>query len=197
MPILAREPDRWPDDLLDDPPAAAVGAEPGDLDDPEVPRWKLVYTRSNREKDLMRRLRTLEVPFCAPTMAKRTRSPGGRARVSYVPLFSNYVFLFGGGEAQYAAMTTNCVSRVSDVPDPAGLLDDLRRVDLLLNSGEKITREQKLEPGDPVRVKTGPFQGLIGTVLKRQGERRLLVAVDFLQQGASASLEDYEVEALA
>ena len=192
MPILAREPDRFPDDLLVDPP----GREPAPADDPEAPRWKLVYTRSNREKDLCRKLRRMRVPFLAPVMEQRKRSPAGRVRTAYVPLFSNYVFLFGGGEEQYAAMTTNCVSRINDVPDPAGLLDDLKGIDLLLGSGEKVTREQKLEAGDTVRVKTGPFKGLVGTILKRQNDRRLLVSVDFLQQGASASLEDYEVEAI-
>jgi len=192
MPILAREPDRFPADLLADPP----GREPAPDDDHEAPRWKLVYTRSNREKDLCRKLHRLKVPFLAPVMEQRKRSPSGRVRTAYVPLFSNYVFLFGGGEAQYDAMRTNCVSRINDVPDPAGLLDDLRGIDTLLGSGEKVTREQKLEVGDAVRVKTGPFKGVVGTILKRQNDRRLLVAVDFLQQGASASLEDYEVEAI-
>ncbi|WP_171187138.1 transcription termination/antitermination protein NusG [Alienimonas chondri] len=192
MPILAREPDRYPENLLDDPP----GREPAPADDHEAPRWKLVYTRSNREKDLCRKLHRMKVPFLAPVFPQRKRSPSGRVRTAYVPLFSNYVFLFGGAEEQYDAMTTNTISRVNDVPDPAGLLDDLKGIDTLLGSGEKITREQKLEEGDAVRVKTGPFKGLVGTILKRQNERRLLVAVDFLQQGASASLEDYEVEAL-
>ena len=193
VPILAREPDRFPEDLLVNPP----GREPAPADDHEAPRWKLVYTRSNREKDLCRKLHRSKIPFLAPVLEQRKRSPSGRVRTAYVPLFSNYVFVYGGGEAQYEAMRTNCVSRINDVPDPAGLLDDLRGIDTLLGSGRAVTREQKLEAGDLVRVKTGPFKGLVGTVLKKQNDRRLLVSVTFLQQGASASLEDYEVEAIA
>ena len=155
MPILAREPDRYPADLLDDPPGAG-GPPPGD---PEAPRWKLVYTRSNREKDLMRKLHRMKVPFLAPVMEQRKRSPSGRVRVAHVPLFSNYVFVYGTGEDQYAAMATNTVSRVNDVPDPDRLLADLRGIDALLSSGAAVTREERLVAGDPVRVKAGPFKG--------------------------------------
>jgi hypothetical protein len=36
--------------------------------------------------------------------------------------------------------------------------------------------------------------GLEGVVIKRHGQDRLLVAVSFLQQGASIKIEDFEVE---
>ena len=47
MPILKREPDCYPPDLLDSAFEEAVGRDE---------RWWLVYTQSRREKDLMRRL---------------------------------------------------------------------------------------------------------------------------------------------
>jgi hypothetical protein len=43
-------------------------------------------------------------------------------------------------------------------------------------------------------VKSGALLGLEGTVIKRRGTERLLVIVQFLQQGASVELEDYQVE---
>ena len=196
MPILAREPDRFPADLLDDPPGAGgPPVLPDGRPDPDAPRWKLVYTRSNREKDLMRKLHRMKVPFLAPVLEQRKRSPSGRVRTAFVPLFSNYVFIYGTGEQQYTAMATNTVSRVTDVPDPDRLLADLRGIDALLSSGAAVTREQRLEPGDLVRVKTGPFKGAVGTVHKHAAGRKLIVFVDLLQQGASVSLEEYEVEA--
>ena len=38
--------------------------------------------------------------------------------------------------------------------------------------------------------------GLEGTVIKRHGETRLLVSVDFLQKGASVAIDDFQVEPL-
>jgi hypothetical protein len=47
-----------------------------------------------------------------------------------------------------------------------------------------------------VRVKAGMLRGQEGMIIRRQGETRLLVAVNFLQQGASVLLDDIAVEQL-
>lgn len=43
-------------------------------------------------------------------------------------------------------------------------------------------------------IRSGPFLGIEGFILRRHGQVRLLVAVDFLQQGASVLLDECEVE---
>jgi len=59
-----------------------------------------------------------------------------------------------------------------------------------------MTLESRLEPGSRVKVRSGPLCGLEGTILNRRGQTRLLVAVDFLKQGASVDIHDYMVEAI-
>lgn len=177
----------YPDNLLELPDV--------DVEESEQQWWAL-YTMSNREKDLMRRLRKMGIPHYAPIIEKVSRSPQGRKRKSYVPLFTNYVFLFGSNEARYQAKTTNCVSRDMEVPSPKQLVHDLRQVRQLIESGKSLTPEAKLQKGELVRVKSGALAGQEGVILERRGERRLLVAVNFLQQGASVLLEDFEVEKL-
>ena len=49
---------------------------------------------------------------------------------------------------------------------------------------------------DIVRVKQGMFAGFEGTILRRDGEARLLVAVNFMQQGASVVVDDCLLEEL-
>jgi transcription antitermination factor NusG len=186
MPILTKEPDLYPSDLLDrdDWPADSDAC------------WWAIYTRSRREKDLMRRLIQLEIPFYSPVIARRTKSPQGRVRTSHVPLFQNYVFLYGDNEVRYEAMTTNCVSRQIRVADGIRLTHDLRELRRLIAVGAPVTLEARLEPGMPVRVRKGLFAGHEGLVLRRRGTTRLVVAVNFLQQGASVELEDFELERL-
>jgi transcription antitermination factor NusG len=181
MPILQREPDLFPADLLD---AAAAADRP----------WWAIYTRSRREKDLMRRLSAMNIAFYAPMIARPQRSPSGRVRTAHLPLFSNYVFLCGDETDRYRAFTTNCVSNALPVGDPGALVRDLRRVRDLIAGGLPVTPEQRLAAGDPVRIVTGPLKGLEGVVIQRSGERRLLIAVQFLQQGASVQIEDWEVQ---
>ncbi len=186
MPILAAETDLFPIDLLDR----------DDWSQNSEFQWWALYTRSRREKELMRRLRALEIPFFGPTIEKRGRTPQGRIRKSFIPLFTNYVFLYGDGAQRYAALTTNCVSRDIQVVDGAQLASDLRQLRQILQSGSPVCAESQLEPGAQVRVRSGPLAGQEGTVLRRRGETRLLVAVRFLQQGASVQIDECDLERL-
>ncbi|HUG92259.1 MAG TPA: transcription termination/antitermination NusG family protein [Planctomycetaceae bacterium] len=187
MPLLAREIDLYPHDVLDrdTPEERANGC-----------RWWALYTLSRREKDLMRRLVDFEIPFYGPVIEKRVRSPQGRLRTSFQPLFSNYVFIYGGDEDRYTALTTGCVSRYLPVGAGDELVRDLCRIRDLIQTGAPVTIEEKLQPGTLVRVRSGALAGQEGVIIERRGRRRLLVAVNFLQQGASVELDDVAVEKL-
>ncbi len=184
MPILPSEPDIYPEHLLDPP----------ETDDAAVAPWWAVYTMSRKEKELMRRLRKLEIPFYSPLVKKKQRSPAGRVRVSLLPLFAGYVFFRGDEDARYRVLTTNCVSQCIVVPDGKALVTDLRRIRQLLTSDLPVLAESRLDTGARVRIRSGRLMGLEGVVIKRHGQDRLLVAVSFLQQGASIKIEDFEVE---
>ena len=186
MPILPPEPDVYPENLLE-------SSEAVDIADAQ---WWALYTMSRREKDLMRRLRGMKVPFYGPLTPRRTRSSNGRKRVSYNPLFPGYVFLYGDAEHRRLALTTNCISRVLPIADADELVTDLRHVRQLILSDAPLTPESRLLPGARVRVRGGALAGVEGVVVKRRGKDHLLVAVEFLQQGASVALEDCQVEPL-
>ena len=186
MPILPPEPDLFPNNLLDDWP----------VESDEQSKWWALYTLARREKDLMRRLKAMNVGFYGPMCPRKNRSPSGRVRVSHVPLFSGYVFLCGSDEDRIKALTTNCISRTLSVNNASAFVSDLRNIRKLIESDAPLTPESRLEPGARVRVRNGPLQGVEGTVIQRRGKERLLVAVKFLQQGASVALEDFRVEPL-
>lgn len=184
MPILDKEIDKYPEGLFE---LAESDSEAS---------WHLLYTRSRREKDLMRRLAAMDIPFYGPCAKKKSRSPAGRVRTSWVPLFSNYVFLLGNGEAVAEAHRTNCLSNVTAITDKAGLTESLRRLEQLISSEAPVHVEQRLAPGELVRVKAGPFKGCEGVVEKRRGGSHLVVNVDFVQQSVSVELDDFMVEKL-
>jgi transcription antitermination factor NusG len=191
MPILPKQQDIYPDDLLDVVEGGA-GREP-----PVVGgRWVAFYTLSRREKDLMRKLQAAGVPFYGPMVRRRLHSPGGRVRASYVPLFPGYVFSLVDDEQRRTALATNTVARWIPIVDERMLVDDLRAIKRLIDTERPLTPEARIEPGQLVRVRTGALRGLEGTVVKRRGAERLVVAVRFLNQGASIELEDVDLERL-
>lgn len=184
MPLLAAEVNVYPGDLLDRP-------ETGSQSDHA---WWALYTRSRREKDLMRRLLAMNVPFYCPIIPQRRRARGGRIRTAHLPLFSNYVFLYGDDDHRHQALTTNCISQCFTVEDGPRLTLDLKQIQSLIDAGVPLTPESRLEPGEAVRIRSGPFAGYEGYIVRRNGERHLVVAVNYLQQGASLLIDDCQVE---
>ncbi len=182
MPILREQTSIYPETLLDD-----LTAEPSDR------RWWVLYTKARQEKAVSRDLLGYEIPFYLPLIKKESVSRG-RRRSSFIPLFAGYVFLYGSEEERIRSLTTNRISRVLPVDDPELFLHDIRQFRQLIATDAPLTVESRLVPGDRVRVRHGLFAGLEGTVLKRRGKTRLLVCVNFLQQGASVEVDDFLLE---
>jgi len=183
MPILAREPDIFPDTLLDDLSAESTSAE-----------WYVIHTLSRREKELTRRLRSMEIAHYSPLAECRKRSPAGRIRTSYQPLFSGYVFVRGSNEDRHHTVATGCVANCLEVSDPTELIADLRRIQLLNQPGAEVRPEPKPLVGRRAIVISGPMAGVEGTITQQHSQHRLTVIVKFMQQGASVVVDDADIE---
>jgi len=182
MPILGEEPSLYPATLLDE-----MASQPCER------QWWVLYTRARQEKAISRDLLSFEIPFYLP-LVKKTWVSRGRKVSSHTPLFPGYVFLFGTDQERVRSLTTNRISRILTIDDPACLLHDLRQLRRLIVSKAPLTVESRLVPGNHVRVRHGPLAGLEGTVLTRRGETRLLVRVNFIQKGASVEVDDFLLE---
>lgn len=178
MPMLAPEPNVFPDALFEDNVGAA--SERG---------WFVLHTRPRQEKALARHLFENQVPFYLPLITRRNLIRN-RVLESHVPLFAGYVFLLAGREERTLALTSNRVVNTLPVADQPRLWHDLTQIYRLIRSGAPVTPEERLEPGDPVEIRHGPLAGLRGVILKEASGRRFVVQVDFIQRGASVLLED-------
>lgn len=183
MPILAREADIFPNTLLED-----LGESTDSL------KWYVMHTLSRMEKELMRRLRFMEIAHYSPLTEHRKRSPAGRIRTSYLPLFSGYVFVRGTDEDRHNTVTTGCVANCLEVSDPAELVADLRRIQLLNQPGESVRPEPRPLVGRRAIVMSGPMTGVEGTITQQHSQYRLTVIVTFMQQGASVVIDEADVE---
>ena len=186
MPILAREVDQYPGDLLD---MAAANR------DTKI-AWWVFYTYPRREKQLMRHLLARNIPFYGPVIPRRFRSPAGTPRTSYIPLFSNYVFAFGDESQRFQAMTSHCILKWFSVSDQARFTAELDQISRLIKMGRPLTAVPRFIQGDRVRVTSGSFAGFEGTVIRNDKKIRLLVTIDFMQHGVLVELDDCRMERL-
>ncbi len=155
--------------------------------------WWVVYTKSRQEKVFSKHLAGNQIPHYLP-LVKKTYISCGRKFSAQVPLFPGYVFMFGSEQERVCSLTSNRISRILPVHDPSRLRAELERLFRLISSGAPLTVEQRLAPGNRVRVRRGALAGIEGTVLVRRGKTRLIVAVTFLKQGASVEVDDFNLE---
>ena len=181
MPILANEVSLYPQQLLTD------------YCPNEELKWYVVYTRARHEKSLARKLYSKEMPFYLPLISKEQFIRGRRVR-SFLPVFSGYLFYFGGAPDEVPKLARYCVSSVLPVENQDQIRAELQGIYRLLVAGLPMTIEARLSPGQTVRVRSGALKGLEGTILRRKNGNRLLVAVNYLQQGVSIEIDDFMVE---
>lgn len=181
MPILKRETDLFPPDLLTSDLA-------------ETSPWWAMYTLAKHEKKLMRQLVDLQIPFYAPVIERRYRSPNGRLRTSYEPLFGNYVFVCGEEEIRYKTVCTGSISRCISVEQSQELVADLLQIKNLIGTEAPLAPESRLEPGQRVRIRNGVFAGYEGVIVRRERDVRLQVYVRFMEQGVSVQLDDCQAD---
>jgi transcriptional antiterminator RfaH len=82
------------------------------------------------------------------------------------------------------------------VTESEQLLEDLKRIRLVLEKGNDVQPEPKPLLGRAAIVKTGAMAGLRGTISKVHSQHRLTVIVNFMQQGASVLVDEADVELL-
>lgn len=175
MPILKPEPDLFPEDLFALPP--------------ERYPWWVVHVKSRQEKLLARECRRRQVPFYLPLCQQR--SPRDRrGRVSYLPLFTGYLFARGDLEHErLELLKTNLCLHVLPVPDQEELAADLAQVRRLQEMGLPLVPWPELAKGSVVRVAEGPFRGLVGRVKSVRGRNRFVVSVRFIHRSVSVELD--------
>lgn len=165
-----------------------------DGEEAAVPRcWWLVHTLPRQEKALAAALYARDVAFYLPLVTRKSLSRG-RTRVAQITLFPGYLFVCGSDEDRLSVLRTNRVLTVRPAPDGERLRTDLRRFFELISADAPLLPEARLVSGERVRVKAGPFRDQEGIVIRRNGKTRLLIAIDYLQQGASLEVDDCLLE---
>lgn len=186
MPILPAEPQLYPLDLWQE--------ETGGVD-PRRPWWCL-HTKPRQEKATARYLLRRALTFYLPQVVQESRTPSDRKIQSLLPLFPGYLFLQGDDRQRIDALESNCLNRVLEIPDQGQLVRDLRQIHRILSSGLEVLPEPAHPVGTRIRIRSGPLQGLVGTVIRRDRRDQFVAVVRFLGRGVAIELRDWQVEPL-
>ncbi len=151
-------------------------------------RWWVAHTKGRFEKAFAWDCSRRGIGYFLP-MIERVRIYKGRRHHVLLPLFTSYVFFCGDEMARYEAVCTNRLCRVIEVYDQEQLIDELTQLE------RAVTGEAELDPypfaaeGRRCRIRTGPFQGLAGVVIRRDKLTRIVLEVSMLGQGAAMEVD--------
>jgi transcription antitermination factor NusG len=154
----------------------------------ETSRWWVLHTRPRAEKTVSRLLASKQIPFFLP-LYKQCKRVQRRTVTSYLPLFPGYVFLRGGDSERIVAFETNRIANCIRVEDQARMDRDLFRVHTSIKSGLPLLPEEKIHPGTPAEIVSGPLAGHQGIIVRSGKKLTFVIEVDFLQRGASIEVD--------
>ncbi len=158
-------------------------------------QWWVLHTRSRAEKTIASDLTRNHVKHYLP-LVRCKRVYGSRIREVSIPLFPGYVFLCGQDSDRIAALKTNRIANVLEVPDQDRFRADLLQVQQVIESEEPLDLCPRLIEGARCRVLRGSLAGIEGIVIQRKGPWRVFVSVQFLGQSVEMEIDSTMLEVL-
>ncbi|MEB2285569.1 MAG: hypothetical protein B6D46_14130 [Polyangiaceae bacterium UTPRO1] len=153
------------------------------------PEWFVVRTKSRKEEQALRSLDRRGITAFCPRILEPV---GWTNDWAAVPLFPGYIFVDVVLHTAYQAVSWSPGVKgfvsFGEIPSPIGrkIVDFLR--DQTAPDGI-IRPDRAFRAGERVRIKRGPFAGLIAIIEKPCPERgRIRVLMDFLRQGTSVEI---------
>jgi len=154
----------------------------------EDSRWFVLQTRARQEKAVFAQLRAIEAPVFLP-LVTQTRYYGRSKLQVGLPLFPNYVFLFGRKEQAYIADRNKRLVNILPVADQEHLDWELRNLHMALEHEAPLDPYPYLKVGVRVEVRAGPCKGLQGLIEARGRADRLILQVDMLGRAMSMEID--------
>jgi transcription antitermination factor NusG len=153
-----------------------------------VGQWFVLHTRSRQEKALARSLDAMNCEYFLPLVSS-TRFHGKRKAMVEMPLFPNYLFLFGSREDAFEADRTGRVAQIIDIADQQRFEHEIEGIRRAVTSGMSLDPYPYLRRGVAVEVRSGPLRGVRGLVESRLRVDRLVLQVDVLGQACSLEID--------
>jgi transcription antitermination factor NusG len=155
--------------------------------------WYACFTRARHEKKVESLLQERRVEAYLPIVQRLQQWKDRKKLVSFV-LFPSYVLArFPLHQLQTVLSLPGVVTVVQQNGRPAAIRDEevenVRRFSEVLAASE-VEPEVVYLPaaGDRVRIASGPFEGVVGTVVERRGRHRIVVGLEAIGRGLEVDL---------
>jgi transcriptional antiterminator NusG len=159
-----------------------------------APAWFAVWTRSRHEQVVREQIEGKGLEAFLPTITRWSRWKDRRKKVDW-PLFPGYCF------ARFDPAERLAVLKCSGVVNIVSFNGDIAQIpDLEIDSIKRlVASELQYDPcplireGTMVEVVHGPLRGVVGRLLRKGTNARLILAVDLIGQAVSVEVDAADV----
>lgn len=159
-------------------------------------KWHALYTRSRHEKIVTRELGKHGIETFLP-LRKIKRHWSDRVKLIEEPLFHGYVFtripiqkknvvLSTYGAVSFVHFGPNCPA---DIPDK-----DIAALRRFMQEDIQVDPFPYIKEGQRVYIRSGPFKGVEGFVVRKNNQCRLVISLDMLMQSVSVEIDSASIE---
>lgn len=145
--------------------------------------WYLLYTRPNHERKIAAYLQELGMEHYLP-MVRTESQKFHQHKPGLTPLFPSYVFIFlDNVKDYYTASNAPGVINFVKLGGQLAKVDPqvIQSIKLLLDRNISINVVAEFSAGQEIVVKTGPFAGLSGEIIKHLGKQKVQIRIHAMQ----------------
>ena len=161
-------------------------------------QWYAVYANSRHEMVVNEKLRMREIESFLPIQRSVRRWKNGCKKTLELPLFPSYLFVrIGRKERGRVLGTPGVISLVGSAIEPVPVPD--REIEMLRQGISERVYEphQYLSVGQKVRIKNGAMKDMVGILVRKKNDARVVLNVDIIRQGVAVDIDMDEIELIA
>ena len=145
--------------------------------------WFALYTKPRSEIKASQQLAGIGVEYYLPTITRLKQWSDRKKKVTE-PLIRGYIFIFANEHQRLASVEQPSIVRcIFDGGHPAFIpewqIDNIKK---MLSLDSEIIVYNGIVPGTKVRIKNGPFEGVIGTVTNNEMGKSISISIDLLNR---------------
>jgi transcription antitermination factor NusG len=159
------------------------------LSDPDKRWWFALYTKPRSEFKAAEQINEAGIQYYLPSVT-RVKQWSDRKKKVTEPLIKGYIFIYGNERERIISLeqfsVVRCLTergRAAKIPD--WQIENLKK---MLSTQSDVIVKEGLIPGTRIRIKEGPFEGVIGILRETDNEKTLAVSIDLLNRSVLAHL---------
>ncbi|NNG26254.1 MAG: UpxY family transcription antiterminator [Ignavibacteriaceae bacterium] len=145
--------------------------------------WFALYTKPRNEFKASEQLTRAEVEHFLPTITRLKQWSDRKKKVTE-PLIRGYIFIYVNEKQRLVSVEQPSIVRcIFDGGHPASIPDwQIDNIKKMLTLDSEIIVYNGIVPGTKVKIKNGPFEGVVGTVTNNEMERSISISIDLLNR---------------